>query len=137
MEIAQQAVLADPENRILILKRPEGKWQFPGGRMNLDESWENGLRREVLEETSISIITIESVMMVDNWVWQGRPQYGVYFFCRTLQTKIKLSREHLEYCWIKNIEEAERYDYLHPILKTVLGQGLQQANGGNLDNRSL
>lgn len=52
------AVLRDAAGRVLITQRPVGKtqagrWEFPGGKLERDESPEAGLRRELLEELGI------------------------------------------------------------------------------------
>ncbi len=52
--------LVDDDNRILIAQRPEGKsmaglWEFPGGKVEPDESPEAALIRELKEELSIDV----------------------------------------------------------------------------------
>lgn len=51
-------VLVDPEGRVLIGQRPEGKadaglWEFPGGKIEPDETPEYALTRELQEELGI------------------------------------------------------------------------------------
>lgn len=43
------------ENVLLIKRRDNGRWEPPGGVLELGESIEDGLRREVLEETGAEI----------------------------------------------------------------------------------
>jgi ADP-ribose pyrophosphatase YjhB (NUDIX family) len=43
------------ENVLLIRRRDNGKWEPPGGVLELDETIEEGLRREVREETGAEI----------------------------------------------------------------------------------
>jgi 8-oxo-dGTP diphosphatase len=53
-------VLIDPQGRFLLTSRPAGKvyagyWEFPGGKVEADESVEAALRRELHEELGITI----------------------------------------------------------------------------------
>ncbi|GAA3402533.1 NUDIX hydrolase [Paenibacillus hodogayensis] len=51
------AVIVDNSNRVLLQQRihPPGKWAFPGGLMELGESAEDTVRREVREETALDL----------------------------------------------------------------------------------
>ncbi|MGL5734226.1 MAG: NUDIX domain-containing protein, partial [Beijerinckiaceae bacterium] len=52
--------LIDPDGRVLIAQRPEGKamaglWEFPGGKIEAGERPEETLIREVQEELAITV----------------------------------------------------------------------------------
>ncbi|MEM1140700.1 MAG: 8-oxo-dGTP diphosphatase MutT [Pseudomonadota bacterium] len=52
--------LIDPDNRILLAQRPEGKamaglWEFPGGKVEAGETPEAALIRELKEELAIDV----------------------------------------------------------------------------------
>jgi 8-oxo-dGTP diphosphatase len=52
--------LIDPDGRVLIARRPEGKtmaglWEFPGGKLEAGESPEAALIRELQEELGITV----------------------------------------------------------------------------------
>ncbi|WP_295810251.1 8-oxo-dGTP diphosphatase MutT [uncultured Nitratireductor sp.] len=54
--------LVDPDGRVLLAKRPEGKtmaglWEFPGGKVEAGETPENTLVRELTEELGIETKT--------------------------------------------------------------------------------
>ena len=54
------AALIDPDCRVLIAQRPQGKtlaglWEFPGGKVEVDERPEAALIRELHEELGISV----------------------------------------------------------------------------------
>ena len=56
-------VLIDAEGRFLLTSRPEGKvyagfWEFPGGKLEVGETVEAALRRELIEELGIHIGTV-------------------------------------------------------------------------------
>jgi 8-oxo-dGTP diphosphatase len=53
-------VLIDREGQFLLTSRPQGKvyegyWEFPGGKIELGETVEQALRRELQEELGITI----------------------------------------------------------------------------------
>jgi 8-oxo-dGTP diphosphatase len=54
------AALIDPDGRVLLSQRPEGKklaglWEFPGGKVEADERPETALIRELKEELGIDV----------------------------------------------------------------------------------
>jgi 8-oxo-dGTP diphosphatase len=65
-------VLVQPDGAFLLTSRPDGKvyagyWEFPGGKLELGESVEQALQRELQEELGIDIASAEpwKVEMVD------------------------------------------------------------------------
>ena len=86
-------VLMQTDGQFLLTSRPEGKvyagyWEFPGGKLEADESVEQALRRELQEELGITIGEAQAwkTQMVDYphalvrlhfckvWHWQGELQ---------------------------------------------------------------
>ena len=58
--LVSAAALIDVDGRILVAKRPEGKsmaglWEFPGGKVEVGESPEAALVRELGEELGIEV----------------------------------------------------------------------------------
>lgn len=49
-------ILNDDASRVLLVKRRDnGRWEPPGGVLELDETIEDGLRREIREETGVEV----------------------------------------------------------------------------------
>jgi 8-oxo-dGTP diphosphatase len=54
--VSVAAVITDDHNRVLVVQRRDnGKWEIPGGILELDESIHDGLCREVEEETGVLV----------------------------------------------------------------------------------
>jgi len=57
----------DPEKASSMLKG-EGTWSMPGGKLDFGESFEEGARREVLEETGIRINKLKVICINNDMV---------------------------------------------------------------------
>jgi len=93
------AAIIRKDNHILLTRRPEGKrgagkWEFPGGKLNEDESPEDGLKRELLEELNLPV-EIKGIFQVVHHLYDWGPVLLLFYEC------IPLTEE------IKNIEVAE------------------------------
>jgi len=54
--VSVAGVVVDSADRVLVIRRQDnGEWQAPGGVLELEESFEDGVRREVAEETGIDV----------------------------------------------------------------------------------
>jgi 8-oxo-dGTP diphosphatase len=54
--VSVAAVVTDDDGRVLVVQRRDnGKWEIPGGVLELHESIHDGVRREVEEETGLQV----------------------------------------------------------------------------------
>ncbi len=64
------AVVLDAEQRVLLVRRGQepllGEWSLPGGALELGEPLEDGIRREVREETGLDVEPVEIVAVFDH-----------------------------------------------------------------------
>ncbi|TLS52225.1 NUDIX hydrolase [Paenibacillus antri] len=63
-------VIANADGEVLLQSRHDGTWGLPGGLMELGESFEETARREVYEETGL---TLGELSLVD--VFSGKAYY--------------------------------------------------------------
>ena len=100
-----KAVLLDG-NKVLLIKRSNhlekhpGEWDLPGGHIIEGEDMQDGLQREVWEETRIMIKQPERLYS------QGR---DTYYKAELSEKKVTLSSEHTDYK-IVDIRDLKNYD---------------------------
>ena len=97
----RRAAILDGENRLLLIERRDsGNWAMPGGTMEMDESLEECVIREIREETRIDA-TIEGVIGTysdpENRIaysdGEVRREFSIVFFGRPNKTAITLDDE--------------------------------------------
>ncbi|MFZ4688967.1 MAG: 8-oxo-dGTP diphosphatase MutT [Polymorphobacter sp.] len=80
--------LIDADNCILMAQRPEGKslaglWEFPGGKIEADETPEAALVRELAEE--LGIVVAEDALQAFSFVSHAYPDFHLLmllYICR-------------------------------------------------------
>ena len=98
--------LVDPDNRILIAQRPEGKslaglWEFPGGKVDDGEAPEAALIRELREELGIE--TKEACLAPLTFASHAYPDFHLLmplYVCRRWQGTPE-SREGQALKWVR------------------------------------
>lgn len=89
------------DNKFLLLKRsdPPHAWGPPGGKLNINEDPENGLKREVREETGMQI---EIQVPVNVWFgnFQGKTFLSIDYLCAASGNNLQLSNEHTDFKWL-------------------------------------
>ena len=104
---------------VLLLKNEKG-WDLPGGHLKQGEGVEDGLRREVYEETGLNI---EDVDMVNSPTGRKR------FFCAAFMTDdVHLSNEHTEFKFFHKDEIADLED-LDETFRSVILKCLGMPHG--------
>lgn len=107
--VSVRSVIFGPSDDILILQRnSDNNWELPGGRLSSYEGVSEGLRREIREETSLSI-DIEDILLANSWINdQNNDRFGVYYVSSTEQKRVRLSDEHTDFMWANSSEAAYR-----------------------------
>jgi len=105
--INQDAIMKNSDGKVLILKQDEG-WKLPGGRLEKNEIPQEGLSREIYEETGIKQYNIEKIL--NPVLSESKNTYRVTFLCNTKEDSVMLSDEHTEYDWV-NLENLDNYNF--------------------------
>lgn len=107
------AALIENDNKYLIAKRRTGdpnnlgKWEFPGGKVEKNESEEDAIVREMAEEFEISIKPI-SFVANHECVYPDKTIDLHLYKCQYLTGEFKLN-DHSDYVWVTS-DEMKSYD---------------------------
>jgi 8-oxo-dGTP diphosphatase len=88
---------------VLITRRPEGKphagmWEFPGGKLDGNESPRDCLRREILEELGLEV-AVEDILEAAYYRYDWGPVLILAFECRPLSGEIR-NLQVAEHRWV-------------------------------------
>lgn len=108
--VTQKAVVFGPSGDVLVVRSASDRpWSLPGGRVQDGESADAALKRELREETGLSVTVGEPVQTAtDLWVAaDGEPMFTVVYGCEATERGVELNHEHDEHEWV-GVGEARR-----------------------------
>lgn len=123
------AAIIKNENKILCVQRGESKldyiskkFEFPGGKVEKDESLSDAIVREIKEELLMDIKVLKRFTTVD----YTYPDFHITmhsFICNAEVEKLTLT-EHIDFKWLE-IHELEQLDWAAadiPIVSDLIGE---------------
>jgi len=104
---------------VLMLLNGRDEFELPGGRLELSESVEEALIREIREETGL-VSTIDSYASSGLFeVVPGKHVFVIAFKCTAEQGAVQLSAEHRDAHWIgwKDLGNSKIPDFYRRIVR--------------------
>ena len=106
-------VIRNEEGKILITQRnlkkaQGGLWEFPGGKIEPNETREDAIVREIREELEIDI-EVEKYLAEKVFNYPEKDINLIALECRKVNGEIKLL-EHEDYKWVTN-KELENFKF--------------------------
>lgn len=126
--IVTAAVVTRADGTILLTQRPKGKrdaglWEFPGGKLEPEESPEEGLKRELLEELGMEI-EVDGIEQVIHHRYDWGPVLLLFYRCRPINRQLE-HKDVADHAWVAP-EQLESYPILPadgPIVERLVREG--------------
>src|SRR6266496_5814072 len=101
------ALIVNREGKILLAKSHKwfDKYTLPGGHIEVGETMEEAVKREVREEVGLDVEVVEFLLMQEaifaKEFWQKKHFIFFDFFCRVGDQEVKLDNDELQdFVWV-------------------------------------
>jgi 8-oxo-dGTP diphosphatase len=111
--VSVAAAVVDDVGRVLAVRRADNDhWEPPGGVLELDESIEDGLRREVEEETGLQVEPLRLTGVYKN---MSRGIVALVFRCHQTGGRPTSTVEAVELRWLTRNEVPQLMDEAYAV----------------------
>jgi len=129
---AVYALVYDAPKLLLVNTRSTGKWFFPGGGVEQGERVEDGLRREVLEETGMHLVDLKFFTFKESFFYYEPHQQGYhclnFFYTASLADKEAADVAHdlvseadgFEWVDVSTLQPADMQSFAGEMLREFL-----------------
>jgi len=84
------------ENKVLLIQNPNGTWEIPGDKKDLNESYLQTAKRETLKEVG----WCPYIDISGEYTYNGKKsKYKIYYVFNEGTFKCNLSKEHINWKW--------------------------------------
>jgi 8-oxo-dGTP diphosphatase len=140
--VAVGAVVVDNGRALLVRRGSEplkGHWSLPGGMLEVGESLNDGVVREVREETGLTVQPIELIELLDKIHRDGervRYHYVIAdYLCRVVSGELKGASDADAVRWVERAEwNSHSALKLDPVTVRVIEAGWQRARALEKDS---
>lgn len=108
--IAQKAVVLNNDGKVLILKRPVNDYSrpngldLPGGGLNINEIPKEGIKREIKEETGLSVLDLTPIDVIQIVSPDKKITIMIAYKAKAISENVNLSDEHNWFAWMTKEE---------------------------------
>lgn len=115
-------LICNQEGKILLAKRGTqqklaGMWEFPGGKLEKNESLEQALKREIREELHIEI-NITELLTIQPYHYPHADVLILFYLCEQASGILKCT-DHEEIKWLFPREILQHHDVLPANIEAI------------------
>ncbi len=109
------AIITNKDNQVLLTRRNNsqsfaGMWEFPGGKVEANESFKEAVIREVFEELNVDILFNNTFEYASNYFEYDDFIANIKFFKTSLKNQTPILTDQLEMKWV-DIESLTHYQF--------------------------
>lgn len=132
LQVGVKVILKNKEGKILLLERnlekyPEigkqNRWDIVGGRIKIGVPLLDNLKREVLEETGLTLITEPKLIAAQDILRLADKHVVRLTYVATIEGEPKIDDEHKSYQWL-TIDEIKKLGELDMYFNEVINKYL-------------
>ena len=118
-------VILGTDGRILLAKRPDhlhmgGRWEFPGGKVEDDESIQQAMTRELKEELDIEVKAMEPLIEVRHDYGDKQVFLDTWFVTRFSGKEHGVEGQELAWVAVSELPDFRFPDANQPIVEALL-----------------
>ena len=128
LQVGVKCFIKNNEGKYLLLQRAvpylaydiDCKWDIPGGRINIGEPHLEALRREIAEETGMTLTGVERIIGAQDILRNPEIHVVRLTYIASAAGEIKLDpKEHKKFGWftLEEIRQMNTDHFLEPIIK--------------------
>ena len=133
------AYIFDKRGRLLLIRTPKlnNRWMVPGGHIEHGEHVLDAAKREVMEETGLSVEPLGVFAVAESVsAASGKfvKRHFIYFetICCAVSTRVKLdNREAVAYKWFTSQEAIKALKY--PLVRKIIAEYAKQSKSGEVE----
>ena len=126
------ALIFDHDQRLFLMRSSgkfEDQWIIPGGKVDFGESLIEGLHREILEETNLSIRDVQFCGVRELIQPDRHFIFHEYKAVAANPQEVRLNAEATEHVWV-NQAQLSNFNIAEPTLELVRDHWLRSAKAG-------
>ena len=104
--VSQKAIIVNKDGNILAIRRSRTApsrplhWDLPGGTLDFGEDTQEGITREIREETNLDINNLQAIDVISGMDDRGEFWVTICYIADLTDSTVKLSFEHDDFRWL-------------------------------------